>query len=281
MTCHDVREQLLELPMSEFGSLASHLEGCAACRALAARIVAREEHVSSYVDGYVAAETFGAAWTARGVQAASAESGQRWRSWMFAAACAVAVVGVAWTLLTTPGGGPPLAAAPVDAEDAEPLPDLVQVGVGRSAYLQVDEVLRMVAVVDPDVAEAQTAGSASLLRVIGRSPGRTMLHAAGERDYTWWIEVTESPEAPAQSEVSEFVLLPERSVDVLVSGRALVELPWMPVAIHTADPDVIRISTVGSAQKLAIDGLRPGVTDVLVHGREGAMESLVVTVRGH
>ena len=265
--CETLRRQLLELPADDFDALSEHLDQCPSCRALAHRILDLEAHVT---------ETFDAA------LAAARPRVRRPTRWLVPALIAVAAAASLLLALSSPSTPP--SPTPVESTARTPdaqLDNLVRLGVGRSAVLQLPERAVAAYVVDPTVAEVVTLGRADRLQVMARTTGRTAVHvqlASGE-DRKWWVSVAEDATVDPVSDVDEFMAMAPVRLRLLVADRHLLELERIPVAIAVTDPQIVEVSTLGTATRVSVDGLREGTTDIIIQfGPNLPIMQYVVTV---
>lgn len=257
MTCNDVREQLLELSVDQFDTLAEHLDRCPACAALADRIRHQENEMNAYIDDYAHAPFD---------PTVTRPSNVRRLRWPIAStAMALAAAAALWVA----AGGPPvpsgepvepgLAAAPAD--DVE----TIRFGVGRSALLALQGTPSSISVVDPSVASVQTVDGSNVLQVLGRAAGRSQLiytREDGQRD-VWWLDVVDDATAPTRSESDQVLHPPTTQLTVRVGERHFVDLSERPIAVAVTDPSLVAVRTPGAGE-LGFDGLSVGTTDVVV-----------------
>ncbi len=190
-------------------------------------------------------------------------------------AAAAVLALVAWTALPaglfTPEPDVASGAGAVARDDgSDPVPDDVDVhpdadivvGAGHLALYAPKQPVASIDIVLPDVLTVQTTGRNGALSFHGLRPGRT--------DVVLQLEGVDTPTI-LSAEVTVDPISPDSDETLAVEAGTyeILELDHTPTAITVVDPDILGIQAYGLARRFALNGLRPGTTDLLIHTPEG------------
>ena len=166
----------------------------------------------------------------------------------------VALVGVALV-----ASGPAALADPEDERAEDAANNHLELSQGLSLVISLPRTPVSFQIADRRVAEASEIGSTALLHVRGMAPGQTDLGITFEGGAVLDYRLSVTP-----PRLDEFDEEATGSIRTVLGQSTVLSVPSMPSAVAIAAPEILRRVEGTPHDEIHLEGIRPGITDVVL-----------------